>query len=57
MGISLFISAFSHLKFEHDWWVTSLNTREFPLEQKPKLHQVGDLIEKHTDLVKNGYMS
>ena len=30
------------------------DTRELSLEQKPNLHQAGNLIEKHTDLLKHG---
>ena len=32
------------------------DTRELPLEQRPNLHQAGDPIEKHTDLLKHGYI-
>ena len=34
-------------------WV---NTRELPLKERPNFHQVGDPIEKHTDLFKHGYI-
>ena len=32
------------------------DTRELPLEQRPNLHQAGDPIEKHTDLLKHRYI-
>ena len=32
------------------------DTRELPLEQRPNLHEAGDPIEKHTDLLKHGYI-
>ena len=32
------------------------DTGELPLEQRPNLHQAGDPIEKHTDLLKHGYI-
>ena len=60
MGIPLFTSATSHLKFAHEHHVTSRHvimehTRELPLEQKLNL-QVGDPIKRHTDLFKYGYI-
>ena len=56
MGIPLFTSATSHLKFAHGA-SRHQNTRELPLEQKLNLHQVGDSIKRHTDLFKYGYIS
>ena len=32
------------------------NTREPPFEQRLNLHQEGDPIERHTDLIKPGYI-
>ena len=32
------------------------DTKELPLEQRPNLHQASDPIEKHTDLLKHGYI-
>ena len=43
MGIPLFTLVFSHLKFAHEWCVTSsLTTRELPLTHS--LQPVGDLL-------------
>ena len=39
--------AVRHVIMEH--------TRELPLERKLNLHQVGDPIKRHTDLLKYGY--
>ena len=55
MGIPLFTSATSHLKFAHERCVTS-SEHEGTLEQKLNLHQVGDPIKRHTDLFKYGYI-
>ena len=38
----LFASVTSHLKFAHEWCVTSSAHEELPLKQKLNLHQVGD---------------
>ena len=35
----------THLKFAHEWCVTSLGTRELLFKPSTKLHQEGDLIE------------
>ena len=59
MGIPLFTSPTSHLKFAHERWVRHVimeHTRELPLEQKLSLYQVGDPIKRHTDLFKYGYI-
>ena len=51
---SIFLTyATSHLKF---FASRHRDTRELPLEQRPNLHQAGDPIEKHTDLLKHGYI-
>ena len=61
MGIPLFKSATSHLKFVHERYVTSSEHEGIPVpglprKQKLKLHQVGYPIKRHTDLFKYGYL-